>query len=86
MLPRRAVICSDSASVLKTLIGSNWGARPDLVMEVMALLYKIEKAGGLVGFLWVSVHVGVHGNEIADKAAKMALKRDIDFKGMCWDI
>jgi len=73
--PRRAVICSDSASVLKTLGGYNMGARPDLFMELMVLLYKIEKAGGSVGFLWVPAHVGVEGNEVADKAAKMTLKR-----------
>lgn len=76
--PRRAVICSDSASVLKTLGGSNMGARPDLFMELMVLLYKIEKAGGSVGFLRVPAHVGVEGNEVADKVAKMTLKRDID--------
>ena len=74
---RRAVICSDSASVLMALRDNNPGARPDLVVELLTLLYRIEQDGGKIGFLWVPAHVGVEGNEMADLTAKRAL-RDVE--------
>ena len=76
----QTVICSDSASVLMTLRGGSLGGRSDLVVELLVLLYRIEHAGGSVGFLWVPAHVGVEGNEAADVAAKKALERDIDVR------
>lgn len=48
--------------------------------ELLVQLYKIEKAGGEVAFLWVPAHVGVKGNEMADGAAKRALRREVDMK------
>ena len=42
----------------------------------MILWYKIEQVGGSVGFLLVPAHLG--WNEVADEAAKNALKKDID--------
>ena len=54
------------------------GARSDLLAELMFLLYNIKRAGGEVGFLWVPAHVGVEGNELADRAAKRALGRAVD--------
>ena len=44
----------------------------------MVRLYRIEKAGGEVGFLWVPAHVGVEGNEMADKVAKRSLRKEVD--------
>lgn len=61
-----------------TLGEGKLGVRSDLVVELLALLYKIEKAGGEVVFLWVPAHVGVEGNEVADGAAKRALRREVD--------
>lgn len=46
------------------------GAWPELVVQLLVLLYKTEQAGGLVGFLWVSAHIGVGGKEGADMTAK----------------
>ena len=66
--PGQVVVCSDSAAVLMTLGEGKLGVRSDLVVELLVLLYKIEKAGGEVVFLWVPAHVGVEGNEVADGA------------------
>ena len=76
--PGQVVVCSDSAAVLMTLGEGKLGVRSDLVVELLVLLYKIEKAGGEVVFLWVPSHVGVEGNEVADGAAKRALRREVD--------
>ena len=79
--PGPVVICSDSASVLMTLKEGGLGARSDLMVELLTLMHRIEQAGELVGFLWVPAHVGIEGNELADGAAKRALRREkVDVK------
>ena len=75
------VICSDSASVLMTLKELGLGARSDLMVELLTLMYRIEQAGESVGFMWIPTHVGIEGNELADGAEKRALRReDVDVK------
>ena len=76
--PGQVVICSDSASVLMAMGEGKLGARSDLMVELLVMLFKIEKAGGDIGFLWVPAHVGVEGNEMADRVAKKALTREVD--------
>ncbi len=50
-------------------------------MEVYLSLYRLKEAGIMVYFCWVPAHVGVSGNEVADKLAKKALdKREVDVK------
>lgn len=64
------VICFDSLSALMVVVGGECGgARSDLV-------FRLERRGYSVGFLWIPVHVGVEGNKAADKAAKASLERD----------
>ncbi|KAJ8353323.1 hypothetical protein SKAU_G00208900 [Synaphobranchus kaupii] len=72
----KAVLCSDSATALAALQGGERGARPDLVAELLVVLYRVVQGGCEVGFLWVPAHVGVGGNEAADAAAKAALRRE----------
>ena len=43
--PGPVVICSDSASVLMTLRKGGLGARSDLMVELLILMYRIE--GGI---------------------------------------
>ena len=51
------------------------------MVELLTLMYRIEQAGESVGFMWVPAHVGIEGNELADGAAKRALRReDVDVK------
>ena len=74
--PGPVVICSDSASVLMTLRDGGLGARSDLMVELLTLMYRIEQAGESAGFIWVPAHVGIEGNELADGAAKRASQRE----------
>lgn len=76
----QVVICSDSAAVLTSLESGGGNARTDLCFELLAIIVRIEQAGGEVGFLWVPAHVGVTGNETADMAAKWALKKPMEFR------
>ena len=74
--PDRVVICSDSAAALVALRSRTSRARADLINEVLISLLRVEKVGCEVVFLWVPAHIGVEGNEAADKLAKNSLQRD----------
>ncbi len=72
--PIRSVICTDSLSVLNSLLSGNATARQDTIFEVMQSLFRISQSGLIVNFMWVPSHMGVEGNEEADHLAKQALK------------
>ncbi len=42
----------------------------------MQKLYRIQMMGITVVFLWVPAHIGIQGNETADKEAKTAVKNN----------
>lgn len=72
---RQAVICSDSRSVLQSLLNS----RPScsLLILVINLHQKLSDLGVKVQFIWIPGHSGVAGNEEADTMAKRALTLDL---------
>ncbi|XP_061747026.1 uncharacterized protein LOC133545438 [Nerophis ophidion] len=69
---RKVVVCSDSSSALTSIKNITSETRLDIVYEIVQAIYRINKAGGVVTFLWVPAHVGVEGNELADRYAKQA--------------
>lgn len=74
------VICSDSASALKSILSTKTD-REDLLVEIYTLLYRLNIEGIIVYFCWVPAHIGIVGNETADKLAKEALGKDmVDIK------
>lgn len=73
----RVVLCTDSLSALMALEGREGSrARPHIVGEILMMVFKLERRGRNVGFLWVLAHVGVEGNEVADRVAKASLSKD----------
>ena len=67
-------ICSvftDSQSALCML--ENVYSPINLVQEIHELIYKLEQKRRRVHLCWVPAHVGIFGNELADKAAKEAV-------------
>lgn len=79
--PRRAVIASDSSSALLSIKNGQSESRQDLIFQIMQSGNNLVKAGVEIVFLWVPAHIGVRGNEMADKLAKDALKKEsIDLK------
>ena len=70
------VICTDSASVLASMRSFYSSSRQGLLYEVLQSITRIVQQGRQIHFLWVPAHVGVKGNEKADKMAKKALEKE----------
>ena len=62
-------------SVLQSLLSGN-SIREDLVIEMRHLLAHLRNLEIAVQLCWVPAHIGIKGNEVADKIAKKALKQD----------
>ncbi len=65
--PSAVAICSDSFSVLNSLISGKSDSRQDILIEILQNLYRICHLRLSADFLWVPAHVGVEGNEDVDK-------------------
>ncbi|XP_076069690.1 uncharacterized protein LOC143041563 [Oratosquilla oratoria] len=68
--PPRVTILTDSRSSLEVLLSGYCVSRPELSEEILRLSTETAKLGTNLLFQWVPAHVGLEGNEKADKAAK----------------
>ena len=81
--PNRFIIFSDSLSTLQAL--SNQRLENPLICNVLERISHLSTDNRFV-FCWLPSHVGIKGNENADKSAKSALNLPIsDFKVPCTD-
>jgi len=63
-------------SVLLSLKHLHSESRQDIVFEIIHLANNLWKSGISTTFIWVPAHIGVGGNELADKCAKKAAEKD----------
>ena len=68
---RHAVICSDSRSVIQSLMRNS--ELSPLLISVLNKHQELCEAGVKIQFLWIPGHSGIKGNERADQIAKDAL-------------
>ena len=68
------IIYSDSKSVLQAILHQR--PKNPLVVKVIELYNKALHKGKQIVFCWVPSHIGIRGNEEADKAASEALNDD----------
>ena len=66
------MIFSNSLSALQAL--EKFKSDHPLLIQVQDMLHKIEIDQKGYSFMWVPEHVGIHGNEVADRAVKEAKK------------
>jgi kelch-like protein 2/3 len=71
----RFIIFSDSLSALEAISGRNL-KHPELIDFFMTFT-KLKRKGYDIVLGWVPGHVGIHGNEVADLAAKDATSDDL---------
>ena len=65
-------IFSDSYSSLQAIASGKSISRPNLLIEVTGLITTYRKK---VNFVWFPSHVGIKGNELADRLANAATAR-----------
>ena len=66
---RRYAIFTDSLSTIDNLASSRSRSRPNLLSDVIDLLHNINSQ---ISVVWVPSHIGITGNERADRLANMA--------------
>ena len=71
---KKFLICVDSLSVLQCLEGRQ--IRNPILLDLLERYEDVSHAGKEIVFCWIRSHVGISGNETADKAAKEALNDD----------
>ncbi|GBN51923.1 hypothetical protein AVEN_90822-1 [Araneus ventricosus] len=67
---RKSILYTDSMSLLESLRSSS--TRNPLIKEVKNFYRHLLSKGARILFSWVPSHVGITGNELADKSAKSA--------------
>ena len=66
----RWVIVTDSKSALQAIEGQKW--QNPLIRNILDVYENLHERNDIV-FCWVPSHVGIKGNELADRHAKLAL-------------
>lgn len=72
---QKVVILTDSLSAIQS-IDNNQSSRPDILEAIQMLAFKIRNKQIELIIEWIPAHVGILGNELADKLAKAALKQE----------
>lgn len=78
---RKVLIGSDSSSALNSFKNMQLDARQDIMLEIAQTVYRIKRVGVIVKFIWIPAHIGVDGNELADKNAKKCNQKNRDRYG-----
>uniref|UniRef100_A0A3Q3AL86 Reverse transcriptase domain-containing protein n=1 Tax=Kryptolebias marmoratus TaxID=37003 RepID=A0A3Q3AL86_KRYMA len=71
----KVVICSDSSSAIISIQEAQSESRQDIIMEIMHVIFRVKNYGSEVRLIWIPAHIGVVGNELADRFAKSAAKK-----------
>lgn len=50
-------------------------SRQDSIFEITHSAFGIKRNGTEIKLMWVPVHIGIHGNKLADKYDKSAVKK-----------
>lgn len=69
------VIFSDSLSALFSIQNVQSQSRQDIVLDTVQLVNNLQKSEINVAFLRIPAHIGVIGNELADRYAKKATEQ-----------
>ena len=71
-------IFTDSKSALTAILNFKRNGHP-LITKMTHEIDTLRRSGRLISFVWIPGHVGIVGNEKADRAAASASKRCVEF-------
>ena len=74
------IICCDSRSALDGI--NQFAPKNKLIQEIQFKIHNLVASGCSIQFCWIPAHVGICGNEKADKAAKEAASLEISCKNL----
>jgi len=69
-IPSNITIYSDSLSALQCIQLGKSKSRPEILHQIMHYNNILRKNNTKITFIWIPSHVGILGNELADKFAK----------------
>ena len=72
--PMAVSVFSDSLSALQAIKHNSQSSREDVFKEIVVVCHQLITRGTDIVLQWVPSHVGVPGNESADRAAKQAAR------------
>ena len=72
--PLAVAFFSDWLSALQAIKHSSQSSREDVVKDIVVVCHQLITRGTDIVLQWVPSHVGVPGNESADRAAKQAAR------------
>ncbi|XP_067659474.1 uncharacterized protein [Haliotis asinina] len=71
----------DSLSAIQSLATEHSSGRPDTIHEILVLIQKLRQENEKeVTLCWIPSHVGIPGNERADKLARQALELNVSLE------
>ena len=73
-IPRSATVHTDSGIRLQSLQNTN--NHNYFIEKIRKLAINFGKSNWTIKFTWIKTHVGIYGNELADKLAKEASRKD----------
>ena len=73
-IPRTATVHTDSRITLQTF--KNAKNYNYFIEEIRKIAITLEKCSWTITFTWIKAHVGIYGNESADKLAQEATRKD----------
>jgi ribonuclease HI len=77
-IPRSATVHTEIRITLQSI--QNINNNNYLIEEIRKSAIALEKSNWTIKFTWIKAHVGIYGNELADKLAKEATRKaDISF-------
>ena len=77
---RNILLCVDSKSALLALKSSFNSIRESLINDIKNLVNDLMTTGYDIVFFWIPAHIGLIGNELADRAAKNGANDTINSK------